>query len=304
MLGELARKDVVDCPVKGNTSRQTNQTALRRIIMDIRFVARHTLALVAIIALLASGCGGGGGKGNVTGNAQVTPATHLITEAQTGTIWSYSITGTATPVAGGSAENVTGTGYFEVISVPSMFSVPAIKLGIDSTIDVIGGQGSFEALYYVAQDSATDSLYELQEDMPDSAGSESIIPTTSPSLSTTELIPGTFYQGESIEKTFDFGTAGDTILEGPASGSLTYNAVVQAPQEVSTPAGSFATWPVQFNITGCQEGITSGTEYWNPALGFFVSATLNIENVHISSDSGGTIAYNMSLTYTLTSTNV
>ena len=270
--------------------------------MGTKISGKHSLALFAIITLLAAGCGGGGGSGSGGGNGQVIPASKLISLAQTGTIWSYSITGTATPVAGGAAEDVTGTGYFEVISETS--PSPPLKLGIDSTISLVGGQGSFEPVLYVAQDGTTGSLYEIDEELPDSAGTAGVSPTTSPSLSSTEIIPGTFYQGETIDKTFSFEDTGDTIFEGPTSGSMTYSAVVQAPQEVSTPAGSFATWPLQFRITGCDEGITSGTEYWNPALGYYVLANLNIANVHINSVNGGTIAYNLSLTYTLTSTNV
>ncbi|HEX5324819.1 MAG TPA: hypothetical protein VFW40_13610, partial [Capsulimonadaceae bacterium] len=103
-----------------------------------------------------------------------------------------------------------------------------------------------------------------------------------PTLANSELFPGTFSQGTAISEILHFT---DTTTQA-------YTLLVGAPIQVNSTAGLFNTWTT--TITGQ----ASGTQYWDPGLGFFVKGNIvNQANV------GGTL-YNFNLAYSLTATNV
>src|SRR5579862_3078329 len=87
--------------------------------------------LIIVSGLLMASIAGCGGS-----STSVHPSTVLIAET-TGNTWSYSLSGTATPTAGGAAQPVTGTAQISIIST-NFNANPVQAIQIVSNVSING----------------------------------------------------------------------------------------------------------------------------------------------------------------------
>jgi hypothetical protein len=196
--------------------------------------------------------------------------------------WNYNISGTATPVGGGAAQPISGTATAKVISMTfNSNTVPAFQ--IVSNISVNGGPSTPVTVTYYFQQDGNNDIIELGQSHTDSSGTTTKT-VTAPSQANSEIFPGTFSNGETVTETINFT---DTTSEN-------YELVIGSPARENTPAGTFNTWPATITIGG----VANGTQFWDPAIGFFVAG-----NIITVSEVGAT-TYSLNISYSLTSTNV
>ena len=235
------------------------------------------LALAGVLFAFCAGCGGGGGSST---GAAIGSSTVLIPELNNYT-WNYKLSGTVTPAGGGGSQTVTGTAT-ATVTTTNFAGEPAFEIDLASNISLDGGAAIPTSLiYYVTQD-ANGNLIELGQSQTDSSGTTTLT-VSSPSLTDSEIFPGTYSAGETVGETINFTSSSEAyLLEVIGAGQLT------------VPAGTFNVWQESIAINNA----TFATEDWVPSLGFFVYANF------VNQEQLGSTLYNMNIDYALTSTSV
>lgn len=235
------------------------------------------LALAGVLFMFCAGCGGGGsGSSTAIGSS-----TTLIPELNNYT-WNYKLSGTVTPAAGGGgSQTVTGTAT-ATVTTTNFAGEPAFEIDLASNISLDGGAAIPTSLiYYVTQD-ANGNLIELGQSQTDSSGTTTQT-VSSPSLTDSELFPGTYSAGETVGETINF-----------TSSSEAYLLEVIGSTQVTVPAATFSTWQESIAVNNAP----FATEDWVPSLGFFVYANF------VNQEQLGSTLYNLNINYALTSTSV
>lgn len=238
-------------------------------------VRRSFWVLAAVCALLAAGCGGEGGGDH---GGPFHPSTTLATETP-GTTWTYALSGTATPTGGGSSEIVSGTAQATVTST-TFNAQPVLAISLDSSISLNGGSVNHLIITYYVQQDVNGNIIEYGSSRTDSSGTTTLT-VSNPSLANSELYPGTFSQGETINTNPSFTN----------NTSETYEFQIVQASQVNTQDGSYATWEATASI----DGNPLGTQYWDPAIGSFVKGTF------LGQGELGATTYNLTINYNLTS---
>lgn len=215
---------------------------------------RKIALLICAATIIA--CGGGGGVSG--GSGAVFPLTSKMRQYQAGDTASYQFSGSLTDLQTGQTISVSG---------PATSSCTS-RNGTDVTISTsltVSGNGRTVAINASAvYNQAADGSLQIVG-YTDSNG------TTHTTSSTTYTQPGTFSSPLAASGTTSF-TDGSTL-----NSSFT----VQGQQQVSTPAGTFATWKVADTSQGNGTNSTA-TDYWYPERGIYVRQDFTTTNSQLT----------------------